>query len=115
MEPLGYVVSRFSIYKGDQARHFSRWINRVPEVFHRDVLGEAFPAPATVRQDDACLAWLKDYHSLMAMAHEKRKPIFHLKPSDGAIGGHQQAVQAAYKDFRELAYVVAERAGIDMT
>jgi len=81
MEPLGYVVSRFSIYKGDQARHFSRWINRVPEVFHRDVLGEAFPAPATVQQDDASLAWLKDYHSLMAMAHESRKPIFHLNRS----------------------------------
>lgn len=114
MEPLGYVVSRFSIYKGDQARHFSRWINRVPLIFHRDVLGESFPAPATVQEDDASLAWLKDYHSLMAMAHESRKPIFHLKPSDGAIGGHQQAVLTAYKDFKELAYVIAERAGVDM-
>jgi cellulose biosynthesis protein BcsQ len=114
MTPLGYVVSRFTIYKGDQARHFSRWINRVPETFHRDVLNDVFPAPATVKEDNSCLAWLKDYHSLMAMVHESRKPIFHLKPSDGAIGGHQQAVRAAYEDFKELAYVVAESVGFDL-
>jgi cellulose biosynthesis protein BcsQ len=112
MRPLGYVVSRFTIYKGDQARHFSRWINRVPEVFHRDVLGDNFPAPATVTEDDACMAWLKDYHSLMAMAHESRKPVFKLKPADGAIGGHQQAVTAAYGDFKNLATTIAQRAGL---
>ncbi len=114
MTPLGYVVSRFTIYKGDQARHFSRWINRVPEVFHRDVLNDDFPAPANVAEDDACLAWLKDYHSLMAMAHEKRKPVFKLKPADGAIGGHQQAVVAAYADFKALAVTIAQRAGLAM-
>jgi chromosome partitioning protein len=113
MTPLGYVVSRFTIYKGDKARHFRRWINRVPEVFHRDILGDEFPPPSTVEEDDACLAWLKDYHSLMAMAHENRKPIFRLKPSDGAIGGHQQAVAAAYQDFRKLAEAVAERVGLE--
>jgi cellulose biosynthesis protein BcsQ len=110
--PLGYVVSRFSIYKGEQARHFSRWINRVPEIFHRDVLGESLPAPATVQEDESSLAWLKDYHSLMAMAHESRKPIFRLKPADGAIGGHLRAVDAAFGDFKALALVIAQRAGI---
>jgi cellulose biosynthesis protein BcsQ len=114
MIPLGYVVSRFTIYKGDQARHFSRWINRVPKVFHRDILNDDFPAPAAVTDDDACLAWLKDYHSLMAMAHESRKPVFKLKPADGAIGGHQQAVAAAYVDFKILALTLALRAGVRM-
>jgi cellulose biosynthesis protein BcsQ len=114
MRPLGYVVSRFTIYKGDQARHFSRWINRVPGVFHRDVLDDDLPAPATVDEDAACLAWLKDYHSLMAMAHERRKPIFHLKPADGAIGGHQQAVSSARVDFVNLAYAIARGAGVAM-
>ena len=33
MQPLGYVVSRFSVYAGERAAHFSRWINRVPESF----------------------------------------------------------------------------------
>lgn len=112
MKPLGYVVSRFTIYKGDHARHFRRWINRVPEVFHRDILGDGLSPPATVEGDDACLAWLKDYHSLMAMAHESRKPVFRLKPADGAIGGHQQAVASAYHDFKKLAEAVAARVGL---
>ena len=114
MRPMGYVVSRFTIYKGEQARHFSRWINRVPEIFHRDILGESFPAPLTVADDSASLAWLKDYHSLMAMAHESRKPIFRLKPADGAIGGHQKAVGDAYDDFKTLACVIAQHAGVSI-
>jgi cellulose biosynthesis protein BcsQ len=40
MEPLGYIVSRFSIYKGENARHFRYWIDQVPRVFQHDVLGE---------------------------------------------------------------------------
>ncbi len=66
------------------------------------------------RRQLASLAWLKDYHSLMAMAQEARKPVFQLKPSDGAIGGHQQAVSTAYGDFRKLAEVIANRIGLDI-
>jgi len=112
MQPLGYVVSRFTIYKGDKARHFRRWIDRVPTIFHRDVLNEQSPAPATVEEDRSSLAWLKDYHSLMAMAHETRKPVFRLKPADGAIGGHQKAVSLAYDDFKLLARDIANRIGL---
>lgn len=112
MLPLGYVISRFTVYKGDKARHFRRWINRVPQVFHRDILHEDFPPPLEVESDEMCLAWLKDYHSLMAMAHETRKPVFRLKPADGAIGGHQLAVQAAWNDFSELADAIAKRIGL---
>lgn len=65
-------------------------------------------------EDSASLAWLKDYHSLMAMAHESRKPIFQLKPSDGAIGGHQKAVGDAYDDFKTLAFTVAQHAGVSI-
>jgi hypothetical protein len=36
------------------------------------------------------------------MAMETRKPIFLLKPSDGAIGSHLGAVRTAYSDFKIL-------------
>ncbi len=112
MMPLGYVISRLTNYSGDKARHIRRWIDRVPGIFNESVLGSD-PSPAlTVEDDTACLAWLKDYHSLMAMAHESRKPIFRLKPADGAIGGHQQAVLAAYKDYAALARTIATRVGV---
>ncbi len=41
------------------------------------------------------------------MAMEARKPIFHLKSADGAIGAHTYAVKACEKDFEELAHRIA--------
>jgi chromosome partitioning protein len=48
----------------------------------------------------------------MPLAQEARKPMFHLKPADGAIGAHVQAVQGAYQDFEELAREIAKRTGV---
>lgn len=62
-----------------------------------------------VTSDEFCLAQLKDYRSLMPMSQEARRPMFLLKPADGAIGGHQGAVREAYQDFRQLAKLILER------
>jgi chromosome partitioning protein len=64
----------------------------------------------SIQNDPHKLALLKHYQSLMSMAQEARKPMFHLKPADGAIGSHFQSAQEAYKDFRALAGVIRERA-----
>ncbi len=48
----------------------------------------------------------------MPLAQEARKPMFALRPADGAIGGHANAVQACYRDFRALARKIAERCGM---
>jgi chromosome partitioning protein len=56
-----------------------------------------------VENDPYCLAALKHYRSLMPLAMEARKPMFRLKPADGAIGAHAQAVRDCYGDFRALA------------
>ncbi len=108
--PLGYVVSRFTTYDGGQARSFGRWMARVPAAFHAEILGAEGPPPGAMETDPSFLAGMKDYHSLMAMAHEARKPVFLLKPADGAIGGHQGAVKKAYDDFRALAVEIMSRA-----
>ena len=57
------------------------------------------PQPADLK----CLALLKNYQSLMPMAQEAHKPIFHLKPADGAIASHSAAVQNVDWDFKQLA------------
>ena len=44
---------------------------------------------------DDCIARLKHYRSLVPMAQEAHKPIFHLTTADGAIGNHAQAVEIA--------------------
>lgn len=55
-----------------------------------------------IENDANCLALLKHYHSLAPMSMEAHKPIFLLKPADGAIGAHLQAVQRSYQDFKNL-------------
>ena len=46
------------------------------------------------------------------MAQEARKPAFFLRPADGAIGGHLQAVQDCHEDFAALASAIAERCDV---
>lgn len=48
----------------------------------------------------------------MPLAQEARKPMFLLKPADGATGGHATAVADCRADFRRLARTVAKRAGV---
>jgi len=55
---------------------------------------------------------LKHYLSLMAMAHEARKPMFHLRAADGALGGHIYAVQDCFSDFKKLATAIAAKCGV---
>ena len=76
----------------------------MPREYCRSILGldEAPTALKTV-DDSKCLATLKHYRSLVPMAKEARKPIFHLTVADGAIGNHGLAVQSASSDFRQLA------------
>lgn len=119
MLPIGYVVSRHSIREGRQVRAFLNWLDRIPGVYREKVEGIQISALELYRginidTDDRCLAQLKDYRSLMPMAQEARKPMFMLKPGDGAIGGHQAAVGDCYRDFRDLAQNVAARMGVPM-
>ncbi len=61
------------------------------------------------------LATVKHYRSLVPMAHEARKPIFHLKNADGAIGSHAAAANDARRDFKVLAEKIAKRINIRRT
>jgi chromosome partitioning protein len=106
MQPLGYVISRYSSRGSRAAKAYQRWLDRAPETYASSVLDKKGKAP-NVDDDPNRLAQLKDYRSLMPMAQEVRKPMFALKPADGAIGGHQTAVQECYNDFAELAETIA--------
>ena len=66
-------------------------------------------------QDPYCLALLKHYRSLMPLAMDARKPMFFLKPSDGAIGAHVEAVRACYEDFLRLATAIGEKSGFPVS
>ncbi len=86
------------------------WFNRMPEEYARSLLGaESGPFPATPGEDSRCLATIKHFRSIVPLAQEARKPIFHLKPAEGAIGSHAAAVIDARRDYRALADKLARR------
>lgn len=113
MTPIGYVVMQHSIRLDRPVKAFEKWISRIPGTYCEAVLKTAKDVAPAVQDDPNCLATLKDYRSLMPMAQEARKPMFHLKPADGAIGAHVKAVSGCYWDFKQLALKIAERSGLD--
>lgn len=112
MTPAGYVVMQHAVRLDRPVKAYARWMERIPGSYRASILGEAAARPVTIAEDPHCLALLKHFRSLMPLAQEAHKPMFALKPADGAIGGHAEAVQDCYRDFRALARRVAERCGV---
>ncbi|MBI2505145.1 MAG: AAA family ATPase [Candidatus Latescibacteria bacterium] len=112
--PVGYMVLRHSIRLDRPVKAYEKWMARIPETYNRAVLDRP-PAPdINIDNDNDCIAKLRDYRSLMPLAQEARKPMFFLKPADGAMGAHIHAVQDLYKDFLRLAKIIAGRTGLKL-
>ena len=111
--PAGYVVMQHAVRSGGAVQAYQRWIERIPDVYRREVLDLSDGGASSTDDDTECLATLKHYRSLMAMAHEARKPTFHLRAADGALGGHVYAVQDCYRDFKSLATSIADRCEVN--
>lgn len=111
MRPAGYVLLGHAVRLGRPVQAYERWMARIPEVYRTAVLDVEEPAPV-VENDPYCLARIKHYRSLMPMSYEVRKPVFDLKPADGAFGGHQAAVSAARADFAALTERILKDVGI---
>lgn len=114
MRPAGYVVTQRSAHASRFAEVSPAWGDQVSRVYRESVLGESSPSNPNPGDDPHCLARLRHYRSLMPMAMDAHKPMFFLKPADGAIGSHIDAVRACYKDFEALARNIAANAGVTM-
>lgn len=117
MQPVGYIILQHGIRFDRPVKAFQRWIDRIPPTYRAQVSHQPDDSndinlvPST---DPNRLALLKHYQSLMPMAQEAHKPIFHLKPADGAIGAHGAAVKDVYRDFKALAQKIAEQTGFQL-
>jgi DNA topoisomerase VI subunit B len=100
-KPIGYIVMQYSAKESKPVKSYLRWANRIPLVFAEFVLGSVTDVN-DVEQDRNCIALLKHYRSLAPMSMESHKPIFLLKPANGAIGAHVYAVQKSYEEFESL-------------
>lgn len=113
MRPIGYVFSRYSVFARGPVKAFQRWLNRAPAVYREAIEDAKTPGSISIDDDPRNLALLKDYRSLMPMAQEVRKPMFLLKPADGAIGGHQTAVAECRYHFQALAGKILKLIGLN--
>lgn len=111
MAPLGYIVLQHAVRANRPVKAYQRWVERIPAVYRQSILGEPVEVPIS-EPDPHRLATLKHYRSLMPLAQDARKPMFLLKPADGAIGGHTEAVMDCYRDFKDLALRIAAACGI---
>jgi len=114
MKPIGYVIMQHSVRLDRPVKAYQRWIGRIPETYRKAVLDQPAGSNVSVTEDPHCLILLKHYQSLMPLAQEARKPMFHLKSADGAIGAHIQAVKQAELDFKKLSDEIARRTGISL-
>jgi hypothetical protein len=112
MMPIGYVVMQHAVRLDRPVKAYERWMERIPGTYREAVLEEETKGRIGILKDPHCIATLKHYRSLMPMAQEARKPMFSLKPADGALGSHVQAVQSCHRDFRKLAGEIAKRCGV---
>lgn len=102
IKPSGYIVMQYSAKESRPVQSYLRWANRIPQVFGEYVSKVQPAINCTIENDPYCIALLKHYRSLAPMSMEVHKPIFLLKPADGAIGAHLYAVKRSYEEFREL-------------
>jgi chromosome partitioning protein len=99
MSPLGYVIMQPTMRLDRPVKAYRRWLDRIPSVFASAVLGQVDFDPADRSYE---IATLKNYQSLMPLAHDARKPMFDLRSADGALGSTQTYVQRCYQDFKGL-------------
>lgn len=106
MHPAGYVVHLQRLYMGAPLAIHRRSMESIPSVYARSILGR----DTMVTRPDAdpnCLGTVRRYGSLLQLSQEARKPMFHLKASDGAIGAHAKAVLDARRELETLARRIA--------
>ena len=115
MKPVGYVVQQHGVRLNRPVRAYDKWVNRMPEEYARNLLGDKKgPYPETPTEDEEhALATVKHYRSLVPIAQEARKPIFHLTAADGALGSHAAAAKDAHQDFKNLANKIIQEINLD--
>lgn len=119
LDPQANLSSAF-LTEDDFESVFNRDTSAPPATIHEALrrliegYGDDGPPEPSVRvyDDPHCLAMLKNYRSLMPLAQEARKPMFHLKTADGAVGSHATAALEVFKDYKQLAEHIAARCSI---
>jgi cellulose biosynthesis protein BcsQ len=110
MKNLGYIIQQHALRMDRPVLSYEKWMQRIPNVYWEYITKyENLSHEISFKLDLYCLALLRNYRSLVPMAQEARKPIFDLKPADGAIGSHIRLVKEAYRDYESLAQKILSK------
>jgi len=109
MTPAGYIIMQHVERKSRPVKSYQRWVERIPATYRKYILSQLSGSIPEINNDPNCIGLLRHYQSLMPMAQEARKPVFMLKPADGAIGSHAQSVNKCYMDFKRITEMILER------
>ena len=90
MKPVAYVVMQPAVHICRPVKAYARWMDRIPDVYSKAIPDGGSKPGMTVYRDPHCIAILKLRRCLMPLAREARKPMFSLKPADGALGSHSK-------------------------
>lgn len=112
MQAIGYVLMNFGVLERRPVKAYGDWIDQIPGVYRKAVLGQRDAEVPTPDADPFRLAALKHYRSLMPLAMAAHKPMFMLKAADGARGAHLDAVRTCYDDFKQLAQRLGAQVGV---
>ena len=110
--PIGYILLQHAVRLDRPVQTYGKWMKQIPLEYAQAVLDHSENLPHC--PDGQQIAQLKNFRSLIPMAQEARKPIFHLKPADGALGAHLTAANAAGRDFGLLATELMSRMGLQV-
>ncbi|NOY27084.1 MAG: ParA family protein [Oligoflexia bacterium] len=110
MHSAGYLVMQAGMRLSRPVKAYQRWVRGMPGLYHEQLVRDGI-TPSSTDQDPYCLGIIRHYQSLMLLAQDAQKPMFMLKPADGAIGAYTQAVARCRDEFRKAAETVAGRVG----
>ncbi len=111
MTPAGYIVMQHVERKSRPVKAYRKWVERIPATYLEYILGQTAGSGSRSEDNDEPnrIGMVRHYQSLMPMAQEARKPVFLLKPAEGAIGSHAQSVSKCYMDFKRITETILQR------
>jgi len=103
MKPAGYIIVQHEERRGPHVNAYRKQAEKIPQAYRKYVLNINEDTGISNRANPNEIGLIKNYQSLMLLAQEAGKPVFLLKPAEGAIGAHAQGVMKCYTDFKKLA------------
>ena len=112
MTPAGYIIMQHVERKSRPVKSYRKWVERIPAIYREYILDQTPGSISEVNDDPNLIGLVRHYQSLMPMAQEARKPVFLLKPADGAIGAHAQSVSKCYMDFKRITETILQKTAL---